>query len=247
MDPVTFSCSSQDECLSRFVKYELKEGSYLQTMIGLAGKKPRTVHLSHGYNQFDITATPVPTGYRKNSKFSKEWAREYHCRNPNPIPMTGKNVEEWIQESKSKWLTIADIKNLGPGKKLDLLVIDRNFGDTLDATATPNKPMKASALLASSKASFTRTKDLQGHLVLHYKDEDIDISPFEFDLAVPNGWYPLKDGILPAKDKQGFMKLYGKSMSWQDMPSDTHVGYRGPMIPWSVVTKEKKQLFWYKS
>jgi len=128
-----------------------------------------------------------------------------------------------------------------------VLMLDRNFGDTLDATATPNKPMRAATLLASSRATFTRTKDLQGQLVLHYKGEDIDISPFEFHVTVPNGWFPLFDGILPAKDEQGFTKLYDKPIRWQDMPSDTHVGFRGPMMPWSVVAKEKTKLFWYKA
>ena len=223
----------------------MKDKSILRTMMGVAGKKPRTVHISHGHNQFETAATPVPAGYRKNN-FSKEWAREYHCRNPNPMPTTGKNVDDWIEESKAKWLTIADVTHLKPGKSLEILMLDRNFGDTLDATATPNKPMKAPTLLASSKATFTRTKDLQGQLVLHYKGKDIDISPFEFHVTVPEGWYPLTDGILPANDEQGFLTLYGKSIRWQDMPSDTHVGYRGPMIPWSVVKKEKTPLFWYR-
>ena len=245
MEP-TFSCSSQEECVSRFVRYELKDKSILRTMMGVAGKKPRTVHLSHGYNQFDTVATPVPAGYRKHN-FSKEWALEYHCRNPNPMPKSGKNVEEWIYDSKDKWLTIADITHLKKGQSLEVLMLDRNFGDTLDATTTPNKPMKATTLLASSRATFTRTKDLQGQLVLHYKKEDIDISPFEFHVAVPEGWFPLFDGVLPATDEQGFTKLYGKPIRWQDMPSDTHVGFRGPMMPWSVVSKEKKQLFWYKA
>ena len=221
-------------------------GTTIRNMSGIAGEKPLTVHISHGHNQFETVVTPVPAGYYKDDDFSNEWAIEYHCRNPNPIPTTGKNVEDWIEESKIKWLTIADINNIPSGQSIQVLVVDRNFGDTLEATATPNKPMIPSELLAFSKATFTRTHDLQGNLVLHCaEDEDIDLGLFEFDVSVPSGWYPLHNGVLPSEDSQGFLKLYGKSMRWQDMPPHTHVGYRGPMIPWSVVTEEKSLLFWH--
>lgn len=231
---------SQKDCLSRFVRYETT-GDVRHVMTGLAGTEPRTVHLSHGHNRFETTATPVPAGYRKNTRYDKRWAHEYHCRDPNPVPTRGKDVELWVHEARDKYLTIGDVRRLRPGQRLSLTILDRNLIDTL-SEVTPNKPMKATALLAPTRATYIHESGLRGKLVMA---NGVELDPFEFHVQVPNGWYPLRNGVLPAKDPQGFMKLYGKPVRSQDMPPNTHIGYRGPVIPWSVVTKAP-QMYWYQ-
>jgi hypothetical protein len=57
---------------------------------------------------------------------------------------------------------------------------------------------------------------------------------FEFDIEYKDdSWYPLENGLLPSLPKTGTGLLDGRYKKWNELPKDTCVGWRGPMILWN--------------
>ena len=238
--------------MARFVRYtkETDNGNSrsVEWRNGLRSTKKNHIHLSHGHNQWETVPTPVPAGFVESDDYDRAWVEGNVCRNPNPRPKNGLDIERWEKKVRSSWLTIADIRRLKPGDVLDVAVLDRNVIETVDSAGIPpNRPVAAQRFLKPSMARYEHIEGLRGKLTLLINSERIELDPFEFhvDFDGKGNWYPLMDGVLPAKDPQGFMKLLGKKTPWSAMSPKTHVGYRGPMIEWSKVRSCPK-LYWYK-
>lgn len=82
-------------------------------------------------------------------------------------------------------------------------------------------------------------KDIEIYKREYYNHYGSKNRPFEFDIEYQKGnWFPLTNGMLPAKDPQGFANFrFQKPKSWKEFPKTTHVGYRGPMIKWDDLDK----------
>jgi hypothetical protein len=241
--------------MSRYVRYKKETDNgdrrSVETLSGLRSTKKNHIHKFHTYNQWATVPTPVPAGFveaKEGADYDLSWVKEYACRNPNPYPKKGLDIERWEKKVRGAWLTIADIRRMNPGDVLDVAVLDRNVVETADSDGVPpNRLVAAERFLKPSKARYEHQEGLRGKLTLFINSENIELDPFEFhvDFDGKGNWYPLMDGVLPAKDPQGFMKLLGKKVPWSAMSAKTHVGYRGPMIAWSKVRSLPK-LFWYK-
>ena len=111
--------------------------------------------------------------------------------------------------------------------------------DIISNTIKPYKLYKPTKFFEYVRGHYIHDSELHGTLVLYEKNKNpITINNFEFHVRIPNGWYPLKNGFLPAEDNQGFFKLYDKKIKWQDMPLSTQIGYRGGMILWTKLYSE---------
>jgi len=244
-----FRTKTRKDCRSRFVRFtkSVDHGSYRseEMLNGLRATKKNYIHVGRGYNQWISKATKVPAGFVETKDYDKKWMEEYQCRDANPYPKKGLDIERWTRKARPSWLTIADIQQLKPGEKIDVLPLDRNVAETV--SATPNKLHPASVFFKPNRAVYEHKEGLQGKLTLLVNSEKIVLDPFEFHVEInkSDNWYPLQDGSLPAKDPQGFVKLLGKKMEWTAMSPSTHVGYRGPMLAASSL-KKLPPVFIYK-
>ena len=244
-----FRTKTRKECRSRFVRFTktVDHGSYKseEMLNGLRATKKNHIHVSHGYNQWISKATKVPAGFVETTEYDKKWMEEYQCRDANPYPKKGLDIERWTRKARPSWLTIADIQRLKPGDTLEVLPLDRNVAETV--SATPNKLHPATLFFKPNRAVYEHKDGLQGKLTLLVNSEKIILDPFEFHVEINKSdtWYPLQDGSLPAKDPQGFVKLLGKKMDWTAMSPTTHVGYRGPMLEVAAL-KKLPPVFIYK-
>ena len=205
----------------------------VERLSGLRATKKNYIHVGNGYNQWAAKATRVPAGFKETAIDST-----LMCRDAIPKRKGDLDLAAWTKKAKEKWLTIADISKLRKGDKLEVVLLDRNITDTVTAAGIKtNKLYTAATFFKGSRAIYEHKDGLQGCLTL--MDDNIVLDPFEFHVEIENrnDWYPLRDGALPAKDPQGFLKLLGKRTPWTAMDTATHVGYRGPMILWPAVKK----------
>ena len=171
----------------------------------------------------------------KSSKTDKP--RRSSIKVKRPLPM-----DKWLKANKDKHgLRISDIVKLKKGDKLDVLVVDRNFYDIILEGAS-GRPKRATTLLAPQRGTYTHHKNLEGILTIHYPEEtggdiSVDNGQFEFEVLVKEAkmWYPLIRGRLDKTLSQG--KVRPRWVPWSNLPKNTHVGYRGYMIPWAVVRR----------
>jgi hypothetical protein len=116
--------------MARFVRYKKEtdngDSRSVEWRNGLRSTKKNHIHLSHNHNQWETVPTPVPAGFveaKEGADYDRSWVEEYQCRNPNPRPKNGLEIEQWEKKVRSSWLTIADIKRLSPGDVLDVAVL----------------------------------------------------------------------------------------------------------------------------
>jgi hypothetical protein len=218
---------TRKKCKAQLEAYDSPEGiSPMPYMVGLKGTKKRSIYLSHKGMKFETKETQVPPKWRKLRSIGNV-THNYHCK-PFIPKLKGLEWWQWVKRVAPKGLTIADIQRLKPGDKLKIILLDRNFGDTLDATIKDNKIYPAVKALRNSHATYVHEKGLQGTLEIPTVEGEGPV-PFEFHLEyAPDRWFPLVSGVLPP--------LLGKpSRKWTDFPTKTHVGYRGPMLLDSIV------------
>jgi len=110
----------------------------------------------------------------------------------------------------------------------------------------PNTLYTSKDFFRFNTATYIHKKGLQGTLIFHHDDDDVIIPSFEFHVHCDTFcWYPLKNGILPAEDDEGLGNLYGYEITSEELPLDTNIGWRGPMILWKNVEK-MPDIYWYK-
>ena len=201
-----------------------------------------------GNSTFSTVKKKIPEGYNRVQKtdkhFNNKWFERVYLQkyiSPEKIEIlneSGFEMEKWIEKSKKYWITIKDIEKLKANKKIKLLVLDRNVYDSKDKFKR-GKLYKPENFFIDNSAVYWKNNvaSLEGKIV-HKWQEDHN---FEFDIQYDkHNWYPLLNGILPAEDEQGFSKLLGVTKSWSEFPKTTHIGWRGPMILWSNLTKLEK-------
>lgn len=252
----------QKDCIKDIVVYEKKEkrkngGILTKFMIGLPSKKEGYIHVAKGWNKdgFEDKLTKIPKGSKKfkrtKNRYSDKWAEEFYCKKPKTKKELKKektikkglvgslHTMKWYMRSKKYWLKIKDFEKMKIGEKKDILMLDRNVWDVLDKFPK-NKAFEPQKFFIYSKASFEYLGDMKIRLSYKVgkKKESDDV---ELHVNYKRGlWYPLKNGVLPAKDEQNVYTLLGKDKPWQKFKKDTFMGVRGPFIEWSNVKKLPK-------
>ena len=147
-------------------------------------------------------------------------------------------VNNWMDLAENNYaLTIADIINMKPGDKLEVLMMDRNVLDTSadELWNKSDKKYSPEKFFRNSRGTYINDKDLSGTMIFHWKGYTAKQStmPFEFELEyLPCHWYPLKKGKLPARAR-GAKFPWDKAKHWTEFPPTTKVGFRGAMINWN--------------
>jgi hypothetical protein len=145
-------------------------------------------------------------------------------------------LEAWITTSKPYWLTVADVKELKQGDRLEIVHLDRNVYDVVTDPENnqPGTTYLPSKFFACVRAEYTHDNASVGTMVWRWSNNK---QKFEWEVEYKDeNWYPLNKGILPAHDPQleelfGQHKpLLGREVAWADLPANMHVGWRGPML-----------------
>ena len=157
--------------------------------------------------------------------------------------LNGLNIDKWIPKSKKWWLTIKDIEKLKKGEKIKILLMDRNLYDIITTTNKPNKLYKPRYFFRINTVIYEHEYNLVGKIKYNW---DHEFKKFEFQIEYKkDNWYPLKNGILPQVDPQGFVTLLDEEKKWNEFSKLTHVGWRGPMMLWKNVEK-MPDIYWYE-
>lgn len=129
---------------------------------------------------------------------------------------------------------------------IHIVSFHRNMGDvSMGSDINPRgRAIKPAHFFRNMIADYSPDKSLKGMSgLLHFKNtgdkewcrnrlnEDACL-PIELEVEYkPGYWYPLKNGMLPSRDPQNiFGILLGSKVHWKDLPLNTHIGWRGPMI-----------------
>lgn len=245
---------TSQECRAKIVKYnpkvkKIKRGRgtiIVPSLIGIRAKKEGYIHPMNRCGQIQKYAMKIPKNMKKGKVSSKtktlysdhipDIKKEARCAKK------AVKVEEWIKKTTRKHhLTIQQVQRMKKGEKMKVLVLDRNVGDTIDGQPL-TKVMAPTTFFNMCWAVYTHDHDMTGTIKYAFQSKSDKPFPFTFDLNYKSeNWYPLdKDGNLPAKDPQGFAKLFQKKISYKIFPKKTRVGWRGPMIPWSKLSSLPK-------
>lgn len=185
----------------------------------------------------DGEVSEVPDGYKLKTIKNTEWIKELFCQIPvDTVKLKSQGAlefENWLKKSESKCLKISDILKLNPGQKIKVVSLHRNTADrSIGSEINPRgHAIKPERFFRNMIADYRHIKNMEG--TLYFKNEGDDNEwPFELEVEYkPGFWYPLKDGYLPARDPQNiFGLLLGRKVHWKDLPKNTHVGFRGPMV-----------------
>ena len=212
-------------------------------------KKKNKIHLNKNYKKLDKKDIP---------KIIKEEINKYYCKINKKIEMlVKKGVPYSLYENIiKKWLTIGDINKLKKGEELMMLNFDRNIGDTIgnDKTIQTLKLYDPKYFFKNAWVKYYHNKDLMGKIFYawqtmdDYKNNSEENKPFKFTFDIEyksNHWYPLdKNGYLPAKSADfGNILLDGKKKHWSNFPSNTRIGWRGPMVIWNKLDNLPKVFY----
>jgi len=245
---------NKKKALEDFVIYQKRKKSQaiiiLGTICGFLDENNKNyIYEALGNGTVSKEKTLIPEGYKKVNKndkhFNDKWITRLYLQkyiSPEQIEILnqeGSEIDKWIQKTRKYWLTIKDIEKLKVNKKIKLLVLDRNVYDCKDKFKR-GKLYKPENFFKDNSAVFSKNTvvSLEGNIKYEWSEE-----PFSFEFEIEykkNSWYPLKNGILPATDEQGFSELLGEDKSWIDFPKNTHIGWRGPMILWENLKKIEK-------
>jgi len=151
----------------------------------------------------------------------------WYAAEPSVQPVgNGIPWEQWDKLAEPYQLTIQDITSLPAGATLNLLIQDRNIGDSVDGLkhfdGVSRRPTEFFKGLTNV---FTKSSGLSGTMKWHWGETH----PFTFELLNKSQrmWYPLDDS--------GFHGISGKH--WTQMPPTTKVGWRGAAMRWEDLDK----------
>lgn len=177
--------------------------------------------------------------------------------NTTPGPLEFWKWVEMVNERKVG-LTIADVRAMEPGQRVQLLVMDRNLCDHVypgrDGEA-PKPTLPAAEFFERDRdgAVYIHEGDLRGRVEWGWDDERKYIDePFLFELEFKEGhWHPLdEDGTLPGAGDVFHVECDGEKIPqkhwdglpetrkhWTEFPGTTRVGWRGPTLRWEDLSK----------
>ena len=236
--PTESQKKEQDKCVHNFVRYEKKTGrKYGVVTQILQGQSFDKGDGKRYIKEEDGKIYEIPEGYRRKNIKNIGWIKELFCQIPvDSVKLKSQGAIEythWLKKSESKCLKISDIMKLTTGQKISVVSFHRNTGDrSLESDINHRGcAIKPERFFRNMIADYRHIKNMEG--TLYFKnDGDNNEWPFELEVEYkPGFWYPLKDGYLPARDPQNiFGVLLGRKVHWKDLPKNTHVGFRGPMI-----------------
>ena len=148
-------------------------------------------------------------------------------------------LSKWLNHMEPHFATIHSILEMKKKQKKKFLCYDRNFLDLVGKKGHYKEIFKN-----CYKLTYTHDKDLSGWIQF---DDEKEASPFEFHLNyMKHTWFPLKGGKVPNSFEimifQGLAGMEHIGRHFKSYPEDTRVGWRGPLIPWDIVKKEKRYL-----
>jgi hypothetical protein len=152
---------------------------------------------------------------------------------------------KFIKESSSEHLTIADVKKLKPGDKLDVVIWDRNFEEHwIWDEAESEKLYNAEKFFKYNRANITYLGHMRWELHLNYGDFKHPIHLDISNLETKRTWVTIdeKDGCVHLTNeivKQGCVPTH---LHWSEFHETTRVGWRGPIMLWDKL-KDMSQVY----
>jgi hypothetical protein len=152
------------------------------------------------------------------------------------------NIEEWIRATKPFHLTKEQVLKMKKGDVENFLLLDSNarkaYYDTkinpIGVAKTPREFFRNSTMM-----KFTYEDALKGRCFYNFMNEADPDWRFEFEVEYsPDCWYPLRNGLLLGDGR--FVIPEEMKGSWEKIPIETRVGFRGPMIKISEFDKLPK-------
>ena len=160
----------------------------------------------------------------------------------------------FIKACKSQHLTIADVKNLKIGDKIDVIIWDRNFEENwIWDHAESEKPYDPQTFFKSNHHQLTYAGNMTWHI--HFDFGETITHPIHLDtsdLETRYTWCALEnDGFIHITDeviKCGEKiptEWKPKHIHWTKFPDSTRVGWRGPIMLWEKL-KNKTYVYYDK-
>jgi hypothetical protein len=134
---------------------------------------------------------------------------------------------KFINDCKSQHLTIADIKLLNIGDRLDVVIWDRNFEELWIWTNADNEvAFTPDEFFSSNRHTLTYLGNMKWNIRYPFGIDfihniELDVSKLDNIMK----WYPISD--------DGKIEFLRVSKHWTDFPDDTRVGWRGPIMLWN--------------
>ena len=260
----------QEECIKDIHIYQHSKktkngGTLIKSIWGIPSKtKEGYIHeTENDYATFSDKPIKIPKGYiklkRTKKRYSDDWARTYLCKkrktkkqeNAIKKKLDGAlEYNDWYDRSRKYWLTIGDVLKMKHGDAQEFLMLDRNATDVAFSINKENRGYQATKFFRDNKIKYIHLDGVSGNLTQKYKMTDFKtkkttIQTDNYDTVFhvefrKHNWYPFFDGYLPAKDHQNAFKLLGKKIHYTKFPKNTALGFRGPLIRWSDVSKLPK-------
>lgn len=128
---------------------------------------------------------------------------------------------KFIEESKDRHLTIADVKNLDVGEEIDCVIWDRNFEEYWIWNKTVSeKPYKATEFFKHNRVKVKYLGNMKWLLKMSWGE-------FEHSVHINT----CKSHFWPVDDDQ-MIRLNKIMIDVKTLPTKTRVGWRGPMMLW---------------
>src|ERR1043165_1812770 len=140
------------------------------------------------------------------------------------------------------YLTKRELMEIPPGELVKVYVFDRNWGDSAFEGKEPGKKTTFRQFFEPVLGTMSRNES-GDKLTLTWGG---DPYPYTLDTEInyaKHSWYPMTDGVLPAREPRSLFKLLGKRVQWKDIKPETNVGYRGPIILAKYANKMPKFVY----
>lgn len=216
----------------------------------IRSSKGTYIYKALGWQMFGANPTRIPHGFRLATReemvevnLTPSQIRKMYC---TPHRDLERDLEEGVPamylsavaNERGYCLSIQDVSSMAAGTCTDVILLDRNWTDVAcEAYNSADGVVPAHEFLRMNRVRLCRTNNrslLEFTLTSHEEEG----SPMRIELHVeyaPGSFYPLRRGVLPAKDEQTGMPLLGKDIPWKELSPHLRVGWRGPMIPWEMV------------
>lgn len=148
----------------------------------------------------------------------------------------------FVHDTKDKHLTLADIKKLQVGEKLDVVIWDGNWEEYW-SSAENLKPYSAEEFFKFNRHQLTYKGDMKWDI--HFNFGETFEHPVHLNtdhLQTFSRWCKVdeKDGKIHITSEylpQGMSEIPSiwkpKHIHWTEFPDTTRVGWRGPIMLWS--------------
>jgi hypothetical protein len=160
---------------------------------------------------------------------------------------------DWIENQRDKHLKLEDLSELENGHEIEVLVLDRNFDESIWTSKEIDVSYDPEEFFEYNKWKIKYLGDYKWDLIAPWNETyehpiHLDIT----DLGLNYFWSPLDgangDQIIMKSDSVSgkIVKLDEPIiMHVSDFPDDTRIGWRGPIMKWSDVASGGP-VFWNK-